>query len=74
MALFRIHLTVSLLFPPQSESDEFVQAVRKLLCSPAESRPAVAHVGENCRLLQVKNNLLSLLWTEGFNLRGRHGL
>lgn len=55
-------LTVGLLFPPQSEPDQFVsEAVREMLSSPAENRPASRHVPEDCWLLQVMQDPPGLL-------------
>lgn len=69
-------LTVCLLFSSKSESDEFVtEAVRQVLSSPVEDRPATGHVHEDCRLLQIRKNPLDLLWAEGFKgVRGSHAL
>lgn len=69
-------LTVCPLFPCKSESDRLVtEAGREVLCCPAENRPIQRHVDEDCRLLKMKQNLLDLIWAEGFQGVGlRHGL
>lgn len=69
-------LTVCPLFPCKSESDQFVpEAVREVVCCPAEDGPVQRHVGEDCRLLEMKQNPLDLIWAEGFQGVGlRHGL
>lgn len=60
-------LTVPLLFLAKPESDGFVsEAAREMLCRPLESRPVTGHVGEDCWLLQVMQDLLDLIWAEGF--------
>lgn len=69
-------LTVCLSFPRESESDRSVtEAGREVLCSPLENGPVQRHVHEDCRLLQMMQNLLDLVWAEGLRgVRLGHGL
>lgn len=61
-------LTLCLISSPKSESDDSVtKAARQVLCCPLANRPALGHVQEDCRLLQMMQNPLSLLWTERFD-------
>lgn len=73
---FFLVLTVCLLFPPESESDQCVtQAGREVLCAPLQNGPVRRHVQEDRRLLQVIQDPLDLVGAEG--LRGArlgHGL